>query len=108
MNKVEMQFIELRTEKEVWLGDIVITSNCMICAFTDWGSFNFRWCSAGKDLKEFKNFLININSGYLGDKIYSNFSYMVGTSRKADKACQVVAEKILPALQGYLKKEVQK
>ena len=86
---------------DVWLGQVVITEDGMFAGVTDYGNFSFAWRAMGED---FKKFLMRISPGYFGSKMAEGMAYVV-LNKKVDKACNVFAEKILPALQEQLRLE---
>lgn len=104
MEEVTAQSYTLYSENGTWLGQVVLTSDGMFSAVTDYGNMSFAWRSYGGD---FKDFLISLNVDYFAGKLYQGMAYMIyGT--KYEKACKRFAEKILPALQDVLKKEINK
>jgi hypothetical protein len=94
----------LRTESGGWLGQIVITSDGMFSAVTDYGNFSFAWRSTGED--DFREFLVDLGVDYFSRKMAMGMSYVVH-GRKIDKACDRFAEEILPAFQKILKAELE-
>lgn len=86
----------LQTEKGGWLGEIVLTSDGMFAAITDWGNFNFAWRAYGKD-ESFENFILSLDVCYFANKMYQGMTY-VADGRKIQQAAERFAEKILPAL----------
>jgi len=90
----------LRKENGGWLAQIVITSDGMFSAVSDYGNFSFSWRSIGSCT--FKEFLISLNIGYFGGKMNGSYAYVV-YNKKVEKAAYVFAEHILPPLQAYLK-----
>lgn len=99
--KITAESYTLRDENGNWLGQIVLTSDGMFASVTDYGNLSYSWRSFGKDFKEF---LIGLNVPYFGQKMATGMAY-INYSRKTDKACDLFAEKILPALQKALKEE---
>lgn len=101
MKTVTAESITLKTESGQWLAQIVITSDGAFMSISDYGNFSFAWRAFGEDFKEF---LMGINVSYFGQKMYSGISYLAH-SRQVEKACYLFAEKVLPPLQDYLKKQ---
>lgn len=91
------------TEDGRWLGQVVITSDGMFSGVTDWGNMSFAWRAFGND---FKDFLLKINPDYFACKMANGAAYSFGSSKKIDKACELFANKILPALQKTLSIEM--
>lgn len=87
-----------------WLGQVVLTSDGMFAAVTDWGNFSFAWRSYGD--RTFKEFLLTLQEDYFASKMFSGMSY-VSTSNRVEAACKRFAEKVLPTLQKTLKEEAQ-
>lgn len=94
----------LRTDQGLWLGQIVITSDGMFSSVTDWGNLSNAWRSTGDE--DFREFLIRINKEYFAGKLYSGNTYMI-EGKKQEAFCKRFADKILPALQKVLIKEIQ-
>lgn len=94
----------LRTEHGDWLGQVVLTSDGMFSAVTDYGNFGYCWRSTGD--KDFREFIIGLNVPYFETKMATGMSY-IAHGRKIDQACKRFAEKILPPLQEVLKKEIE-
>lgn len=99
---VTAQSYTLRTQQGDWLGQVVITSDGMFSAVTDWGNFGYAWRSFGDD---FKKFLLDLNVSYFATKMCTGMAY-VTHGRKIDKAALLFAEKILPVLQEEIRKEL--
>lgn len=93
----------LRTPEGHWLGQVVLTSDGMFSAVTDYGNFGFAWRSTSDE--DFRNFMATINVEYFATKMYSGISYLV-YSKQVEKKCQTFANKILPPLQEVLKKDL--
>lgn len=93
----------LRAENGGWLGQVILTSDGMFASVTDYGNLSYAWRSYGED---FRKFIIGLNVGYFGSKMYSGIAY-ISYGRKFEKACDRFAEMILPALQEALKKEIE-
>lgn len=104
MNKeVTAESYTLRTKSGDWLGQIVLTSDGMFSGVTDYGNFSFAWRAYGDNFKEFMS---EIGVDYFATKMSTGMSY-VAHSKKIDTAAKRFAEKILPALQEILKKELE-
>src|SRR3990172_12481044 len=101
--KVTAKSYELRTPNGNWLGQVVITSDGMFAGATDWGNFAYAWRGFGKDFREF---LISLNTSYFGDKMSGGFSY-IAHGKNIDRGAQRFAQEILPPLQEILKKEIE-
>jgi hypothetical protein len=104
MNEVKAKSYTLRTENDNWLGQIVITTDGMFSGVTDYGNFGFAWRSTGEE--DFRNFILRLNTDYFADKMYQGISYMA-YCKKYQQSAKMFAEKILPALQEVLKKEIE-
>lgn len=104
MKQVTAESYTLTKSNGDWLGQVVLTSDGMISMVTDWGNASYAWRSFGAD---FRQFIIGLNTAYFGMKLYSGNTYMV-VNKKLEKACFVLAEEILPALQQALKEEIEK
>ena len=94
----------LLTSSGGWLGQVVLTSDGLFAAVTDYGNFGYTWRSYGSET--FRQFIIGLNIGYFATKMAGGMTY-VAYGRKIDKAAAVFAEKILPALQEVLRKEIE-
>jgi len=66
MEKVKARCYTLRKETGGWLAQVVITSDGMFSAVSDYGNFCYAWRSTGEE--DFRNFLLNINTSYFGGK----------------------------------------
>lgn len=104
MEQITAQSYSLTTETGAWLGQIVLTSDGMFSAVTDYGNMSFAWRSYGD--KDFRQFLIGLNVDYFGGKMYQGMSYML-YGKKYEQACHRFAKEILPALQTALKEELE-
>lgn len=105
MEQVTAKSYTLKNEDGSWLGQIVLTSDGMFASVTDYGNLSYAWRRTGMD--DFRNFLIGLNVGYFGTKMYTGMAYMI-YGKKYEKACDRFAEKILPALQKVLREELEK
>ncbi len=94
----------LYDERGNWLGQVVLTSDGMFASVTDYGNLSYAWRAYGSN-GDFKKFICGLNTDYFGTKLFSGVSYIVH-SKAIEKACKRFAEKILPALQEVLKKEL--
>lgn len=94
----------LRDEDGNWLGQVLLTSDGLFASVTDWGNFSYAWRHYGEG--EFRKFIISLNVHYFGTKMYTGMSY-IASGKKVEQACQLFAEKILPALQKALKQEME-
>ena len=95
---------DLRTKEDNWLGQIVLVSNGAFMSITDWGNYNYSWGSTGGE--DFREFLLRINTDYFGTKMFSGVSDISCTKKTMERA-MIFAEKILPALQEVLRKEIE-
>ena len=102
--EVESKVYRLLTEDGLWLGDVVLTTNGMFAAVTDYGNFSFSWSAYGK--QSFRQFLISLNTDYFGTKMAQGMAY-VASSKSMKIACKKFAEKILPPLQKVLRDEIE-
>lgn len=86
-----------------WLGQVVLVSNGMFSAVTDYGNFSFAWRAFGDG--DFREFIANLEIDYFSRKMYlSNADLWTG--KRGEKACERFAEMILPPLQMILRKEL--
>lgn len=104
MKEVTAESITLKTPNGGWLGQVVLTSDGMFAAVTDYGSFSYSWRSFGES---FKAFLLRLDTAYFATKMSEGFGY-VAISKKIDHGAQRFADRILPALQEYLRNNPQK
>lgn len=104
MSNVTAKSYTLRKENGCWLGQIVITSDGMFASVTDYGNLSFAWRSTGEE--DFRQFLLRLDKHYFAGKMYQGLSY-IAYGKKFEKACQMFAENILPALQAALKAELE-
>jgi hypothetical protein len=102
--KVTAESFTLRSENGSWLGQVVLTDDGMFASVTDYGNFSYAWRSYGDD---FKKFILSLNVGYFGSKMYAGIAY-VSYGKKFEKAADRFAEMILPALQAEIKKQLEK
>ena len=105
MANVASKSYTLRDYNGNWLGQVVLTSDGMFASVTDWGNFSFAWRHYGYG--DFRKFLVGLEVGYFGGKMFQDLSYITSTKAARD-ACNRFAEKILPALQKVLKEEMEK
>lgn len=98
-NAIKFEYFELYDENKTWLGNVILSSNGIFSAVTDYGNFTYQWTSYGND---FKSFLKRLDPNYFATKMSCGVSYQFGCSKKIDSGCQRFAEKILPALQNKL------
>lgn len=104
MEQIKSKSYTLREENGQWLGQIVLTSDGLFASVTDYGNLSYAWRSFGTD---FRQFLIGLNVGYFGTKMYTGMAYILHT-KQCEKSCVRFAEKILPALQKELKAEIER
>jgi len=104
MEEVKSKSYTLLGENGDWLGQVVLTSDGMFAAVTDWGNLSYCWRSFGGD---FRDFLLRIDVQYFGTKLYTGMTYIL-YGKKCEDACGRFAEKILPALQKMLREEIER
>lgn len=92
----------LYTENGGWLAQIVLTSDGMFASVTDYGNLSYSWRSFSGDFREF---IVGLNTHYFGSKLCTGVAY-IAHSKAVQKACERYAEKILPALQKELAKDL--
>jgi len=96
----------LTKENGAWLGQIIITNDGAYTSITDYGNFSFAWRSYGGEGKDFREFLVGLGVDYFASKMYGGMTYVVH-GKKIEKAAELYAEMILPALQKILKEELE-
>jgi len=95
----------LRTEGGGWLAQVVLTSDGMFSAVSDWGNFSYAWRAFGqKEGRDFRDFILALGVDYFGQKMVNGMAY-VANSRKIEAACHKFTEKVLPVLKEALKAE---
>lgn len=104
MKTITAKSYTLYDENRNWLGQVVLTSDGFFASVTDYGNLSFAWRSYG-DI-DFREFIIKLDVAYFGGKMYQGNTYIL-YSKKCERACYLFAEKILPALQNALKKELE-
>ena len=92
------------THDNRWLGQVVLTSDGMFSAVTDYGNMSYAWRHYSDD--DFRKFIIGLNVEYFAAKMYQGMAYMIH-GKKYEDACKRFAEKILPALQEVLRLEIE-
>jgi hypothetical protein len=92
---VETWVYLIRKPNGAWLAQVVLTSDGMFAAVSDYGNASFAWRAFGAD---FRAFLLGVDSDYFGQKMANGQAYVTGTSRKITANCMRFAEQILPAL----------
>lgn len=104
--KVTAKSYTLREEDGTWLGQVILTNDGMFASVTDWGNLSYAWRSYGDD---FRDFILKIKPDYFATKMYTGMTYMLrgGSMKSFEKSCQRFAEKILPALQKALRREIE-
>ena len=102
MSTIKLKTFTLRTENDGWLGQIIISSDGMFSAVTDYGNLSYAWRSTGYD---FRDFLLRLSVDYFGSKLQNGLSYIAYT-KKTSQACNRFAEKILPELQRVIKEDL--
>jgi hypothetical protein len=101
---IQSKSYTLRDDNGSWLGQIVLTSDGMFASVTDWGNLSFAWRAFGDG--DFRKFMCDLSIEYFGGKMYNGMSYIL-YGKKCEQACKRFAEKILPALQMELKKDLE-
>jgi hypothetical protein len=105
MTVIKLKTYILREDGGAWLGQIVITSDGMFSAVTDYGNFAFAWRSLSDD---FRAFMAQIEVSYFSRKMHlANSDIWGGARSKTEKSCDRFAEMILPPLQKILRQEVE-
>jgi len=99
MSEITSKSFTLCNDKGDWIAQVVITSDGMFSAVSDYGNFSFAWRSFGDD---FESFLSGLNESYFGGKMYNSLVYTTGMSKKIERACYKFADEILPALKKHL------
>lgn len=103
METIKLKTFTLKTETGGWIGQIIISSDGMFSAVTDYGNLSYAWRSTGSE--DFREFLCRLSPSYFGGKLQNGLSYIAYNS-KTMKACDRFAEKILPELQKVLKEDL--
>lgn len=103
IKEIKSRSYTLYSERGQWLGQIVLTSDGMFASVTDYGNLSYSWRAHGEN--DFREFLASLSVSYFGGKLYTGMAYIL-YSKKCEKACMLYAEKILPALQLALNKEL--
>jgi hypothetical protein len=101
-NEIKAKSYTLKDKNGQWLGQIVLTSDGMFSSVTDYGNLSYAWRSFGTD---FRDFILSLETDYFGTKLYTGMTYIL-YGKKCKSACQIFADKILPALQLALKEEL--
>lgn len=102
MSEIKLKTFTLRTEKNGWLGQIIISSDGMFSAVTDYGNLCYAWRYTGED---FRTFLVGLGIDYFGSKMQNGLSY-ISYNKKTMEACNRFAKEILPGLQKVLKQDL--
>jgi hypothetical protein len=103
MKEVKSKSYTLIDENGNWLGQIILTNDGLFASVTDYGNLSYAWRAYGENFREF---LCGLNISYFGQKLYTGMSY-VFYGKKCEQVCYRYAEKILPALQKTLRKEIE-
>lgn len=101
--KVTAKSYTLYTDSRQWLAQIVLTSDGMFASVTDYGNLSYAWRAYGD--QDFREFICDLSPDYFGTKMYTGMAYIL-YGKKCEKACDLFAKKILPALQKVLKEEI--
>ncbi len=102
--EVTAKIYDLTTKEGGWLGRVILTSDGSFMSATDWGSYNYHWNCTGYD--DFRQFILSLNTDYFGTKMFS-VTCDISNSNKTREKAMLFANKILPALQEVLKKEIE-
>lgn len=92
------------TNNNGWLGQVVITTDGLMAAVTDYGNFSYTWRCFGE--MDFRAFLCSLNTHYFSDKMVSGMAYVAYNNRVKEAAKRFSAE-VLPVLQEVLKKDLK-
>lgn len=101
--EIKAKSYTIRYKNGAWLGQVVITSDGMFAANTDYGNFSYCWRSYSE--VDFRQFLVDLNVSYFAGKMAGGMAY-VAHSRKIDKAAEVFANNILPPFQALLREDI--
>lgn len=102
--EVTAKIYDLTTKEGSWLGRVILTSDGSFMSITDWGNYNYSWSSTG--CKDFREFILKLNTDYFGTKMFNGICDISSTNKSKERA-MIFAEKILPALQEVLRKEIE-
>lgn len=102
MAKETIHRYTLKTEKDGWLGEVILTDNKEFYSLTDWGNFNFSWSTP----MEIREFILSIDVDYFGRKMYQGVAYQC-SNKGMRGCCERFAAKILPALKEAIKQELK-
>ena len=105
MKKVISKSYTLRDEQGNWLAQVVLTSDGMFSAVSEYGNFAYAWRSTG-DLS-IEQFISQLDTDYFADKMRLGLAYSINRTKQVDNACKFFAEKVLPPLQTLLRSEAQ-
>lgn len=100
--KINIKSYTLRDSNGGWLGQVVLTSDGMFSAVTDYGNMAFAWRSFGSS--DFREFISGLEISYFSQKMFLSNSDIWSDSQ-GRKACNRFSEMILPPLQFILKRE---
>ncbi len=100
--KVTAKAFTLHSKNGGWLGQVVLTSDGMFSAVTDYGNMGYAWRSTGDE--NIEDFILRINIDYFAGKMFQGMSYVVHTAT-VRKVCERFAKEILPVLQEEIKKQ---
>lgn len=104
MQEVKAKSYTVKNTDGSWLGQIVLTSDGLFSSVTDFGNMSFAWRHYGEG--DFRKFIVGLNVSYFGGKMYQGMAY-IAHGKQYEKACMRFAEKILPALQEVLRKDLE-
>lgn len=80
MEQLKSKSYTLRDESDIWLGQIVLTSDGFFGSLTDWGNLSFAWRHTGKE--DFREFLCGLNTQYFRGKMYQGNTYFIRKNMK--------------------------
>lgn len=103
--EIKARSITLRKDNGAWLAQVVLTSDGMFAAVSDYGNFAFSWRSIGD--RTIEEFLMRLGEDYFESKMINSMAYML-LHKKIDKWAGIFTKEILPPLQRLLKEEKAK
>ena len=62
MEQILSKSYTLRSDNGAWLGQVVLTSDGLFAAVTEYGNFSFAWRNFGGD--DFRKFMCNLSVDY--------------------------------------------
>ena len=104
MSNIKSKSYTVKGKDGEWLGQIVLTTDGMFASVTDYGNLSFAWRSFGPG--DFRQFIISLDVSYFAQKMFNGMSYILH-DQKTRKACQKMAEMVLPPFQELLRAEIE-